>query len=254
MLQAVAALSPEALRQALERLQTAEFMYETSLFPDLEYTFRHALIYDVAYRSLSLDRRRALHTAALMAGERLYPDQTLEKSDWLAFMPSRPGMGSRGALFPVRSGASNRARGEPDCGSASGECADRREPLVPAKVVPLSKSICESICGMRLHHWDRCNERSRISATAEALAAGIGDRMRLGRIVSFTANCLVIQANYAEALTTGARALAIAQELHDRTPRGRHPDIHGARPARPGRVPGGDRNAPRDSGAERKTC
>jgi tetratricopeptide (TPR) repeat protein len=45
----------------------------------------------------------------------------------------------------------------------------------------------------------------------------MGDRPRLGRIVSFTANCLLTQAHYAEALATGARALAIAQELHDQS-------------------------------------
>jgi class 3 adenylate cyclase len=43
LLQAVAELSENALRQGLARLQTAEFLYETSLFPDLEYTFKHAL-------------------------------------------------------------------------------------------------------------------------------------------------------------------------------------------------------------------
>ena len=58
---------------------------ETSLFPELEYTFRHALMHDVAYRSLSLDRRRVLHTAALNAGERLYSDEIPEKAEWLAF-------------------------------------------------------------------------------------------------------------------------------------------------------------------------
>jgi hypothetical protein len=51
---------------------------------------------------------------------------------------------------------------------------------------------------------------------AEALAAGMADRLRLGRIVSFTANCLVTQARYSEALTAGTRALAIARELQDR--------------------------------------
>ena len=31
------------------------------LFPDLEYTFKHALTHEVAYGSLLQDRRRALH-------------------------------------------------------------------------------------------------------------------------------------------------------------------------------------------------
>jgi tetratricopeptide (TPR) repeat protein len=42
-----------------------------------------------------------------------------------------------------------------------------------------------------------------------------GDRSRLGRVVSFTANCLVLQGRYAEALSTGERALTIAHELGD---------------------------------------
>ena len=41
---------PEAeLRRGLARLQAAEFLYETSLFPELEYTFKHALTHEVAY-------------------------------------------------------------------------------------------------------------------------------------------------------------------------------------------------------------
>ena len=43
----------------LARLQAAEFLYETSLFPDLEYTFKHALTHEVAYGSLLQERRRA---------------------------------------------------------------------------------------------------------------------------------------------------------------------------------------------------
>ena len=70
---------------------------------------------------------------------------------------------------------------------------------------------------MRLRRWDRCRRILEHLRAAEALAAGMADRLRLGRIVSFTANCLVNQARYAEALTAGARALAIAQELQDQS-------------------------------------
>ena len=52
-------------------LQAAEFLLEARLFPDLEYTFKHALTHDVAYGSLLHDRRRALHAAVVTAVERL---------------------------------------------------------------------------------------------------------------------------------------------------------------------------------------
>jgi tetratricopeptide (TPR) repeat protein len=48
---------------------------------------------------------------------------------------------------------------------------------------------------------------------AELLAIELNDRSRLGRVVSFTTNCLVNQARYSEALETGERALNIAREL-----------------------------------------
>ena len=52
LLEAIADLPEETLRSGLMRLQSAEFIYETTLFPTLEYTFKHALTHDVAYGSL----------------------------------------------------------------------------------------------------------------------------------------------------------------------------------------------------------
>jgi class 3 adenylate cyclase len=42
----------ENLKSGLLNLQGLEFIYEKSLFPDLEYIFRHALVQEVAYNSL----------------------------------------------------------------------------------------------------------------------------------------------------------------------------------------------------------
>src|SRR6202011_2779681 len=61
LLQAIAELPDEALQRGLDHLQAAEFVYETRLFPDLAYTFKHALTHEVAYSSLLQERRRALH-------------------------------------------------------------------------------------------------------------------------------------------------------------------------------------------------
>jgi predicted ATPase len=43
LLQAVAEVGDEDLRLYLTHLQTAEFLYETNLFPELEYSFKHAI-------------------------------------------------------------------------------------------------------------------------------------------------------------------------------------------------------------------
>ena len=69
LLQAIAEQPEESLRRGLGHLQAAEFLYEARLFPDLEYTFKHALTHDVVYGSLLHDRRRALHATIVGAIE-----------------------------------------------------------------------------------------------------------------------------------------------------------------------------------------
>jgi predicted ATPase len=63
LLQAIADAPPETLYRHLAHLQAAEFLYETRLFPEREYTFKHALTHEVAYSSLLQERRRALAMA-----------------------------------------------------------------------------------------------------------------------------------------------------------------------------------------------
>ena len=67
VLAAVAEASAAVLANGLARLQAAEFLYETSLFPDAEYTFKHALTYEVAHGSLLQNHRRRLHVRAVEA-------------------------------------------------------------------------------------------------------------------------------------------------------------------------------------------
>ena len=78
LLETVANLPAEEVARRLARLQAAEFVYETRLFPHIEYTFKHALTHEVAYATLLAERRRALHAKVVEAIERLYPDHLAE--------------------------------------------------------------------------------------------------------------------------------------------------------------------------------
>jgi len=84
VLAGVARVPADALAEGLARLQAAEFLYETSLFPDVEYTFKHALTHEVAYGSLLQERRRALHGRAVEVIEGLYPARLAEHVERLA--------------------------------------------------------------------------------------------------------------------------------------------------------------------------
>ena len=72
------------LRGALAELQSAEFLNETQLFPNLEYTFRHTLTHDVAYGTVVTERRKALHTRIAEAIERLHVGRLAEQVERLA--------------------------------------------------------------------------------------------------------------------------------------------------------------------------
>jgi class 3 adenylate cyclase/predicted ATPase len=85
LLQTIASESEHELREGLARLQSAEFLYETSLFPEIEYTFKHALTHEVAYGSLLQERRRALHACIMEAIEKLYADRLHEQAERLAY-------------------------------------------------------------------------------------------------------------------------------------------------------------------------
>ena len=82
--QAIAEAPEESLQRSLAQLQAAEFLYETRLFPEHEYTLKHALTHEVAYGSLLLERRRVLHARIVPALEALAGDRVAEQVERLA--------------------------------------------------------------------------------------------------------------------------------------------------------------------------
>jgi class 3 adenylate cyclase/tetratricopeptide (TPR) repeat protein len=89
LLESITDLPEDDLRQSLARLQAGEFLYERSLFPDLEYTFKHALTHEVAYGSLLKEQRRALHGRIADAIGALHGDRLPEHVERLAHHAQR---------------------------------------------------------------------------------------------------------------------------------------------------------------------
>ena len=79
----------EELKSYLLNLQGLEFIYEKSLFPELEYVFKHALTQEVAYNSLLQKRRMEIHQKIGEAIETLWPDRLEEFYEMLAYHYSK---------------------------------------------------------------------------------------------------------------------------------------------------------------------
>jgi len=83
--------SSEELERILSNLQLGEFIYEQPAFPEVEYTFKHALTHDVAYNSVLSERRKQLHERAAQAIEALFGSQLENHLSELAHHYSRSG-------------------------------------------------------------------------------------------------------------------------------------------------------------------
>jgi class 3 adenylate cyclase/DNA-binding winged helix-turn-helix (wHTH) protein/tetratricopeptide (TPR) repeat protein len=92
LLQAVADLPTEALHWGLERLQSAEFLYETRLVPTLTYTIKHALIQEVANQSLLHSARQPYHQRIAQALAEQFPEMVAPHPELLAHHYTEAGL------------------------------------------------------------------------------------------------------------------------------------------------------------------
>jgi class 3 adenylate cyclase len=93
LLQAIAELPEAALHRSLTHLQAAEFLYETRLFPEREFTFKHALTHEVAYNGLLQERRRVGAARAHCRGHRMALPGSPDRAGRTAGPPRLSGRG-----------------------------------------------------------------------------------------------------------------------------------------------------------------
>ncbi|MDH3444552.1 MAG: AAA family ATPase, partial [Deltaproteobacteria bacterium] len=104
LLQPIAELSEDSLCRGLMHLESAEFLHETSLFPDLEYTFKHALTHGVAYQSLLRATRQNLHERIARVLEQSFSDSVETQPQLLAHHYTEAGFGAQAIPYWQRAG------------------------------------------------------------------------------------------------------------------------------------------------------
>ena len=216
LLQGIAEFPEEALRGALTHLQAAEFLYEASLFPELEYTFKHTLTQEVAYGSLLQERRRALHARIVEAIERLSPECMDEQAERLAYHALRGEAWRKALAYFRQAGAKAAAR------SAHQEAVGYFEQaLMALQHLPEHQDTCEQAIDLRfslrnallpLGEHGRTFDHLR---AAETLATALHDERRLGRACAYLAEYFRLTGDAARAVESGERALALATALGD---------------------------------------
>jgi class 3 adenylate cyclase/tetratricopeptide (TPR) repeat protein len=216
LLKAVADEPEDRLRRGLAQLQATEFLYETQLFPDLEYAFRHALTHEVAYGSLLAERRRALHARIVSAIEALYGDRLDEQVERLAHHALRGELREKAVHYLRQAGNKAAAR------SALHDARVWFEQALGAlATLPESRSTLEQAFEVRLELRQVLAQAGDLPTTlehlreAEALAERLNDDRRRGRVWAFMTNVHSLLEELDEALVTGTRAEVIVGQLGD---------------------------------------
>ncbi len=211
LLHAIAEVPEEALQRGLAHLLAAEFLYETRLFPEREYTFKHALTHEVAYVSLLQERRRVLHAQIVPAMETLAADRLSEQVELLAHHALRGEVWDKALTYFRQAGEKAMAR------SAYREAVGYFEQALSVlSHLPGTRTTREQAIDLRLVLHNALLPSGDFGGIlaylreAEALAEALDDPRRLGQVSRFLSLSFYYRGAYDQAITFGERALTLA--------------------------------------------
>jgi class 3 adenylate cyclase/tetratricopeptide (TPR) repeat protein len=217
LLQATVDGGEEDVGPELEGLVAGNFLYEARLYPELEYSFKHALTLEVAYASLVQERRRALHLRILEVLERRQAAQPGDEVDHLARHALGAEAWDKAARYLRQAG--RRAIARSSHGAAVellGQSLRALERL-PGTHETLAQAVDARLeLRIALVPLGRYHDALAVMREAEALAAKLGDRARLGRVLAdICARLRNVTGEHLQAIEVGERALSIAVESGD---------------------------------------
>jgi class 3 adenylate cyclase/tetratricopeptide (TPR) repeat protein len=216
LLRAATGMPEDELQHGLEQLIGNQLIFRRGTAPDAVYTFKHALVQDVAYESLLLARRRTIHATVLAELEAHHRENLSEVVELLAHHAQRAELFDVAVTYLHQAGAKAYAR------SALREArAYYERALTVLEALPESQSTLEQNFEMRLElrtaltqlgELRQARERLR---EADALAVQLNDDQRRGRVSAALMTIHSLLGDLDEAVVTGTRALDIAARLGD---------------------------------------
>ena len=221
LLQAIVEIPDEALHPRLTHLQVAEFLYETSLFPERVYTFNHTLTHEVTYGGLLQEQRRVLHARiveAIETLEALVSGRGAEQVKRLAHHAVRGEVWVKALAYCRQAGASANDRAAYRAAVTSFEQAlqalshlpedgDTRRLAIEIRLVIEPPLVA-------LGEYGRC---LALLSEAEALVRALDDWGQLVLVLASMARVLGITGDQDSAIAAGRQAFDLATELGNST-------------------------------------
>jgi DNA-binding NtrC family response regulator/tetratricopeptide (TPR) repeat protein len=216
LLQSVCRLPDDVLRERLDRLRAAEFLFETHAQGDRAYSFKHALTQAVAYDSLPAAARRQLHGKVVEALEASPAARRAAAVEQLAHHAARGEVWDKAVTYFRQAAALARERSAPH---ESATCFEQA--LAALANFPQDRQTAEQECELRfmlghtLHGAGEFRRAMEAFRDAQVLAEKLGDDPRLAQILGGMAYVLGSDGAHAEAAQAGERALTLATALRD---------------------------------------
>jgi class 3 adenylate cyclase/tetratricopeptide (TPR) repeat protein len=221
LLEAVTSMPKHELEKGMHELQAGEFLYEKTLFPETEYTFKHSMTREVAYSSLLRERTRALHAQAAralvqLAGSRI--DEHVERVAQHA---------EQGQLWPMAVEYLQRAGEKAFALYANVEAAAFFERAVKALAhLPENRANLEQAVDLRVELRNALLPLAEIDRILRALEeiepilSVLGDKLRSARHAAFRCNHHFLVGEQRRAIEFGEAGLQLARAAGDRAIQG----------------------------------
>ncbi|WGD51562.1 adenylate/guanylate cyclase domain-containing protein [Bradyrhizobium sp. CB1650] len=216
LLTIVTKLSEQELRSRLAELQAGEFLYETKLFPELEFTFKHALTHEVTYESLTKERRCEIHSDVADSMERLYSERLSEHVERLAQHAFLGQVWPKALKYLREAGARAVER------RANREATVRfKQALEALKHLPENRDFLQQSVDIRFDIRNALQPLGDLGQIggyldeAEELARRLGDQSRLGWVSAYLTEHFRMLGNPQSAAESGERSLAIGRSIGD---------------------------------------
>ncbi|HET9855657.1 MAG TPA: hypothetical protein VFR53_11425, partial [Methylomirabilota bacterium] len=193
-----------------------ELLYEVPLFPAPEYTFKHALTYEVAAASVLRERRRALDARIVETLEAPGAEPRADQVERLAHHALRGEVWDKALTYCRQAGA--RAFGR-SAHRAAVEWFERA--LAALAHLPETPDTVGTAIDLRLELRSSLSPLAEFTRMqdhlqeAERLADAAGDRRRQGLVAAFLTNFHTVMLEFRRAIEYGQRAVAIAAQVND---------------------------------------
>ncbi len=211
VVQAVATLDAATLQEALAQLVEDELVAQRGIPPQATYTFKHALIQDVAYQSLLRSTRQQYHQRIAQVLTERSPETTEMQPEVLAQHYTAAGLHAQALPYWQRAG--QRARERSAYREAVG-CFEQALSVLPH--LPETRGTREQAIDLRLALYHVLSVSGDLGhglaylREAEALGVACNDHRRLGQVFVSLSFYFFLMGAYDQTIATTQRARALA--------------------------------------------